>query len=349
MTLFLWKGSLSMRVGIVGINHKLADLKLRELLAKACQRRFGASCSTHGEHFFVLLSTCNRTEIYFSSIDLAETHTYILNILRAEVEEDFDQKLYSYFGYDCFYHLSRVTAGLDSAILAETEIQGQVKAAYLTATNYTSLPKDLHYLFQKALQSGKWVRSTLSLGRGMPDLEDAILNIGNRHFNHSRQAQVLFIGASDINQKILAFLKSKGMQRIAICNRSYEHAESLADTHGIQILKWEQLSQWRNYEWIICGTKSPDYLIKKEEVRNQQIGHKLIIDLCVPRNIDPRISACPHITLFNIDQINQTLQDRQRKMIHLVDEAERLISRATKNNIDLFYEKEQHRQQFAAI
>src|SRR5262249_51645888 len=122
-----------MRIGVVGINHKLADLKLRETLAKACQRRFGPGQSTHGSHTFILLSTCNRTEVYFSSEDLAQSHSYFLSILNQEVDEDFDQKLYSYFGKDCFLHLSRVTSGLDSAIVAETEIQGQVKSAYENA------------------------------------------------------------------------------------------------------------------------------------------------------------------------------------------------------------------------
>src|SRR5262245_52879886 len=103
-----------MRFGVVGINHKLADLKLREKLAKACQNRF-LSSSFHGDHHFVLLSTCNRTEFYFSSDDLAETHSYLLRILRQDVEDDFDQKLYTYFGTDCFLHLTRVTSGLDSA------------------------------------------------------------------------------------------------------------------------------------------------------------------------------------------------------------------------------------------
>ncbi len=136
-----------MRVGLIGINHKLADLKLRELLAYACQKRFGPVFSTHENHSFVLLSTCNRTEVYFSSEDLTNTHNYLLSILRQEVKYEFEQKLYSFFGYDCFFHLSRVTAGLDSAIVAETEIQGQVKTAYDNAQEFSQLPSDLHFLF----------------------------------------------------------------------------------------------------------------------------------------------------------------------------------------------------------
>src|SRR5262245_20986881 len=116
-----------MKVGVVGINHKLADLKLREQLAKNCQKCFGSLRAVNEHHHFILLSTCNRTEIYFSSEDLTTTHTYLLSILRMEVEGEFDHKLYSYFGVDSFCHLTRVTLGLDSAIIGETEIQGQVK------------------------------------------------------------------------------------------------------------------------------------------------------------------------------------------------------------------------------
>ena len=197
-----------MRVGVVGINHKLADLKLREQLAKACQKWFGALNAVHDNHYFVLLSTCNRTEIYFSSQDLAETHTYLLGILRVEVEEEFDHKLYSYFGTDCFSHLARVTLGLDSAIIAETEIQGQVKLAYENTSEYHSMPKDMHFLFQKSLGIAKKLRSELQLGRGMPNLEHAILQTGKHMFQNPEKASLLFVGASDINQKIFAFLKN---------------------------------------------------------------------------------------------------------------------------------------------
>ncbi len=203
-----------MRIGVVGINYKLADLKLREQLAKACQRRFGVTQSIPGHHHFILLSTCNRTEVYFSSEDLATTHTYLLSILRNDIEEEFDHKLYSFFGVDCFSHLARVASGLDSAIVAETEIQGQVKAAYEVAASYHSLPKELHFLFQKALGISKKIRSELQLGRGMPSLEHAILNIGRHFFKIPEKARILFIGASEINCKILFYLRTKNLYQI---------------------------------------------------------------------------------------------------------------------------------------
>lgn len=331
-----------MRVGVIGINHKLADLKLREQLAKACQMRFGAFHAARGEHHFILLSTCNRTEVYFSSEDLAATHSYLLSILRMDVEEEFDHKLYSYFGGDCFCHLTRVTSGLDSAIIGETEIQGQVKVAYENAIEFHPLPQELHFLFQKSLAIAKKVRTELQLGRGMPNLEHAIMQTGKHVFESAeQQAQLLFVGASEINLKVLKFLKTKNFQHITLCNRSDNHACALAEKHEIGYLPWDQLASWKEYDWVICGTKSPDYLIRKEEICNVPIGKKLIMDLSVPRNVEPRLGQDPRITLLNIDQINRLLKTRHQCMSHILAAAEERVMLATQQHTNRYTEKMQ--------
>lgn len=330
-----------MRVGIIGLNHKLATLNLREVLAKACQRRFMAGCSLHCGHSFVLLTTCNRTEVYFASEDLAATHSYLLQILRQDVEEDFDQKVYSYFGQDCFLHLSRVTAGLDSAIIAETEIQGQVKAAYEHASSFLHLPSELHYLFQKALKIGKKVRSELPIGKGMPDLEHAILNTG-LHLFDPKEANILFVGASDVNLKILSFLKSKNFHNMTICNRTSDRARGIADTFKLSVLDWKQMSQWHRYNWIIFGTKAQDYLITKSDLPPQSDSQKLIIDLCVPRNVDPKLARDPRVTLLNIDQINRILKVRKKQMSHILTHAEQFVATSAKQHVDIFIAKQRN-------
>lgn len=318
-----------MRVGVVGINHRLAGLKLREQLAKACQKWFGLLQAVHAHHKFILLSTCNRTEIYFSSDDLAETHTYLLSVLRNEVKEDFDHKLYSFFGIDCFCHLTRVTLGLDSAIIAETEIQGQVKLAYENTADCYSLSKDMHFLFQKALGIAKRVRSELKLGRGMPNLEHAILQTGRQIFSEPEKTRVLFIGASEINNKILSFLKNKSFQNITLCNRSINQSENWEKNYGVKLLPWNELPKWVDYDWIIFGTKSPDYLVTHQEIPENLNSRKLIMDLCVPRNVDPKVGQEKQIHLLNIDQINLLLKIRHRSMSHLLVQAEELVIEKT--------------------
>lgn len=338
-----------MLVGILGINHKLADIKLRETLARACQRRFGSDKSIHGEHAFILLSTCNRTEIYFYSKDLANTHTYIMRILRDEVQCDFDQKLYSYFGYDCFLHLARVTAGLDSAIIAETEIQGQVKNAYEAALQYKIVPKELHYLFQKVLKIGKKVRSTLPLQRGLPNLEHAIYNVGQHQFKDTPQAKILFVGASDINCKILKHFKSKNCLNVSLCNRSIDHAKNIAEQYQIKLLPWAEMRNWHQHDWIIFGTKSPEYLLKNNIHFNSLNSHKLIMDLSVPRNVDPTIGHQPKINLLNLDEINYLLNHRMEKMSDTLVKTEEIIVQEIKQQVIIFKKKERYIQHLLPI
>src|SRR3989304_3124875 len=126
-----------MRIGVLGINHKSASLDVREAVARA-------SHAIAADFSAVLLSTCNRTEIYFSEDDLAGAHSQILHELKSRIGISFEHALYAYFGEDCFFHLAAVTAGLDSGLLGESEIQRQVKAAYQAATGLSS---PLHFLF----------------------------------------------------------------------------------------------------------------------------------------------------------------------------------------------------------
>lgn len=332
-----------MRVGVLGINHKLASLELRELLAKICYRRLQPGMSTHGEHSFVLLSTCNRTEVYFSSANLTETHSYLLNILRNDVSEDFDQKLYSYFGQDCLLHLSRVTCGLDSAIVAETEIQGQVKGAYELAQDFHTLPFELHYLFQKSLGIAKKVRAVLPSKPGLPDIGHAIYQTGQHLFKGNTDPAILFVGASEINEQILVFLKGKKLTNMSLCNRTEEAGRELAAKHKIAFTPWEKVEHWQHYDWVILGTKAPDFLIHNRNIFSYNVGHKLIIDLSVPRNVDPTVARHPKITLLNIDQINRRLKIRRKSLSHAINQAEDLVQKTISKQMKIFHEKETSR------
>lgn len=338
-----------MRIGVLGINHKLAGLNLRECFAKICQQRFSSENSTHINHTLVLLTTCNRTEVYFSSEDLANTHSYIINILRKDLhdtKETSDQKLYSYFGHDCFKHLARVTAGLDSAIVAETEIQGQVKAAYENSSRELNLPCELHFLFQKSLKIGKQIRTELPLGRGIPNLEHAILNASYHVFSEPEKAKILFVGASDINCKILSFLKKRDFEDITLCNRSMMPAIEAANKHNLNLLHWSKLSIWHHFDMIVFGTKSPEHIISKDDLSSKTIDRKLIIDLCVPRNVDPKLGRHPEISLLNIDQINRSLKSRKEQLHDLLSEAENIVHNSTKKQIELFSQRENKRNRF---
>lgn len=299
-----------MQIGVLGINHKSADLKLREKLAKVCQKRFDPSSSTHLNFFSILLSTCNRTEIYFSSDDLAQTHTHLLAILRQEIEEEFEHRIYSYFGSDCFFHLARVTSGMDSAIIGETEIQGQVKKAYENALLFRKLSPELHFLFQKCLKIGKEVRNSTTFAHDLPTLEGAVFFAGKNTLGNLAERDILFIGLSEINQTIFTKFKERGFKNITLCNRTYEKGWRFAEKLGFRFLPWERVNEWLAYDLIIVGTKSSEFVIRRD-MQPSDVCHKLIVDLSVPRNVDPAVGR--RLTLLNIDQLNRMIDRKQRE------------------------------------
>lgn len=336
-----------MRVGVIGINHKLADLEEREALAKLCRQKFGVKCCLHEAVAYVLLSTCNRTEIYFSdehsSKELSEIHTYLLTILKKGSKEPVDHKLYSYFGSECFRHLVEVTAGFDSAVKAETEIQGQVKEAYLYAARERRLSPSLHYLFQKSLKIGKDVRHLFKIGRGLPTFEQTIFKTGAEQFFTPQNASILIVGASRINEKITSFLQKKACSHITLCNRCPINGTKFSAKFNLRWLPWENLHEWENYDWIILGTKASDYLLRYEENKRSSDKKKLVLDLGMPRNADPRIAFDPHVKLRHIDQLNATVMQEQSHVDLSLFEANQYIDASIRKHSHLFTLKQRHK------
>lgn len=317
-----------MPLGVIGISHKTAVLKDRELFSRVCERRFGPGLFTQGGHPSVLLSTCNRIEWYFSSIDLAASHSYFLQVLREEGLEYLEPLLYCYFGADCLQHLARVTSGLDSALIGETEIQGQVKQAYEKACGRSCLPKVMHYVFQKSLKVGKDVRSTLLPQEGAPELEHAIFRLAEQHLSQFSSVRLLFVGASEINCKVLRFLKARGIGSITLCNRTAEVAAGLAQQYHIECLPWEALDCWGEFDWIIVGTRSHRFLLHGDNVCESEERKRLVIDLSVPRNVDPALHSRQDLVLYNLDQVNAIVNKRKERLDYAVNQSDVFIRRA---------------------
>jgi len=261
-----------MRVGVLGLNHKTADLALRELFARAA-RTLAGERALFFTHPTVLLSTCNRTEIYFSASDLSEAHIHLLSHLRRYLDVPFEHSLYTYFGIDCFIHLARVTAGLDSAIAAESEIQRQVKVAYAAATEFLQLPSCMHYVFQKALRVGKQIRTQFSF-HGMPSLCQAVWDMTGsaRH--------VLLVGNSEINRQMAKYFSRRGVERIDLVTRT------MSTVPGCTVYGREHLVHWAQYDVVIAATNTDEYVISGAAASNTQL-----FDLSVPRSIDPALGA----------------------------------------------------------
>ena len=326
-----------MRIGVLGVNYKSADIGIREFVSKACQKRISCDSKIVEDYSCTVLSTCNRTEIYFSSDNLAEAHSDLLNILREEIEPPFEHKLYSYFGPDCFLHLAQVTAGLDSAIVAESEIQRQVKLAYEQTLLHVQLPSCMHYLFQKCLKLGKEIRSSVSLSENQVTIAKMLFQLSGHLLKDFGQMPLLVIGNSEINRKVIAYFKRKGIHQITLCTRSLHSAAEMAKRDHISLLAWDQLVKWQQYPLVICGSNAPHYLVERpgDAVRTQ-----LIFDLSVPRNVDPSLARHPMLTLINMEELSGMIEHRQTKNLSEIRRAEAIILEGVQRYLYAFRQKE---------
>lgn len=324
-----------MRVGILGINFKSSDLTLREEIARVSSRLFGPDSHEAASLSTVLLSTCNRTEIYFSGEDLAEIHSEVLNLLRTELSLPFEHHLYAYFGAECFAHLCRVTAGLDSAIVAETEIQRQVKTAYSSAACDHSLASEIHYLFQKSLKVSKHIRANFTLPKGIPTLERLIYDLSEKIAGND--FSVFFLGNSEINRKILSHLKSKGVQKMVLCTRGLHSAKDM----GISLINWSEREKWQTYDIVICGSNHAHYAIVPEQMQQEgDFRNKVIFDLSLPRNVDPRLARHPELRLFNIEELGKMIAGRRHIHAQWIAEVETFLRKQMENQMEIFLNRQ---------
>lgn len=332
-----------MDIGVIGVNHKSADLSFRESLVKNLEKM-------HRSHFFypfskVILNTCNRFEVYFHSLSLTEAHSHLLHDFTQEFNQSSKYKLYSYFGLDCFEHLAKVTSGLDSAIPFETEIQGQVKEAYKKAQQLNRCSKELHFLFQKSLKIGKEVRKVHPEQNNEADLVGTILDLKENLKQISKRPKILFVGASKINSKIINRIDSYSYE-LFLTNRTEEKGLDFASKYGIQFAPWSVLESWDQFDALVLATNSHNHLISKKEALQTP---KLIIDLGVPRNACPKMGMNPQVKLLNIDQINKLVRGKRQSYLSKIYEIEKLISLKTLKQKEIFMVKNQWMRRSSAV
>lgn len=332
-----------MDIGVIGVNHKSADLSFRESLVKNLEKM-------HRSHFFypfskVILSTCNRFEVYFHSQSLTEAHSHLLHDFTQEFNQSSKYKLYSYFGLDCFEHLAKVTSGLDSAIPFETEIQGQVKEAYKKAQHLNRCSKELHFLFQKSLKIGKEMRKAHPWQQKEADLVGTILDLKENLKQISKRPKILFVGASKINSKIIKRIDTSAYE-VFITNRTEDKACAFSDQYGIEFVPWSMVNSWDHFDALVLGTSAHKYLIaKKKSLR----APKLVIDLGVPRNACPKMGMHPNVKLLNIDQINKLVRGRRQSYLLKIGEIEKIISLKALKQKEIFMVKNQWANKSTAV
>lgn len=247
----------------------------------------------------ILLQTCNRVELYHGQGDIPE---------------------------DITEHLFRVVSGLDSTIIGETAIVYQVKQAYSDAVRSASLDKSLHKLFQTALFVGKKVRRETGISIGAMSHGQAAVNLLLQRIGSIKNINITVIGVNHLNEKIIRFLVGKGASTIFIGNRTYNRAKELAEKYSVKALRFDAFPEiLENTDVLISATSAPHPILRKERFNSSK--EIVILDLAVPRDIDPAIKDFPNVTLYDIESIETHLKKNMKMRAEKIGHAEEIIKR----------------------
>jgi glutamyl-tRNA reductase len=321
-----------MKVFVAGVSHKTAPVEVREQLAVIPSYLVDAAEALKSFGHLdevVLLSTCNRVEIYGTTEGASGDIRSLFRLLSAESRE-LDNYIYVHEDVHAVRHLLRVTAGLDSMVLGETEITGQIKNAYEIARNAGLTGRILNRLFQRAFRATKEIRTRTGIGRGTVSIKStAVELIGKTDLS---QQSIMVLGAGAMAESCVRLLVKKGARSIFISSRSFDRALDLATRCGGQAVCFgDCLFEMRDVDAVIAATSSSETLLSRDDVDNLMKARRhrplLLIDLSVPRNIDPAAGQLENISLYNIDDLEGLAQrgvrtrERELAACHQIIEA----------------------------
>ncbi len=304
----------------LGVSHKTAPLELRERLALPEGRAVGLLGElTDSEHVHEAgaISTCNRTELYLVATDPVEAESHALSLLAREggiQPTELAGRLYSQRGADAARHLYRVTAGLDSMILGEVEVQGQVKRAYELALVEGATGPILNRLFRGAIAAGKRARSETGVSERGLSLPSVSVELARRTLGDLANRSVLLVGAGETAELTARALAARGVETVFVANRHHNRAIGLAQRFGGRAVRIDELpARMEDADIVVSSTNSPHHLIERDDlelVMEARDGRPLLlVDLAVPRDIEPDCREVDGVSLHDVDDV-QAIADR---------------------------------------
>ena len=324
---------------LLGINHKTASVEVRECIAFAEEETKSALHSLLGKSFIkeaLLFSTCNRVEILLVTDDKAraveETKGFIAEFNKIPLEK-FEDALYIHEGDDAVRHVFRVASSLDSMVVGEPQILGQVKEAYRTATDEKTSGVILNRLLHRTFFVAKRIRTETGIGDRAVSISYAAVELARKIFGELSDKTVMLIGAGEMAELAVEHLIRNKAVKVWVANRTFETGIELARQFNGQAIRFEEIPEsLKTVDIIISSTGSPDFILTRLQLkglmrkrRNQPL---FFIDIAVPRDIDPQINRLSNTYVYDIDDlkgvIDENIEDRQREAIkgeRIVDEA----------------------------
>lgn len=332
-------------IAAISITHKTANLDIRQSfsIAKAETKPLADRILYETEITeLVILSTCNRTEIYFyhDKTCTSKSLKQVIQIMHSfkDVKSDFSMYFKTFKGKDAVKHLFEVTAGVDSMVVGEDQIVKQVKEAYVNCTDLAITDAVLMRLFQKSFETGKRVRTETNIQKGATSVSYVAVQMCAKAMQDISNKKVLLLGAGDTGKDVLSHLKKLGNQNFILANRTLETARNLASTLGGEYIPFEEYKNHLPHcDIIITATNAGKELIKHTDVEqytHKREAHQMFIDLSVPRNIDASINKLKNATVYGVDDLQQTLNGKQEIRISSMQDADNIIN----GMVDDFYD-----------
>lgn len=325
-----------MLIIVVGVNHRTAPVEVREKLSFTDHflpenlARLMAYPSIEG---CVIISTCNRTEIYAATREMDEGLHSIWQFMSKKSGVDISEIkncTYSHTLYDTIRHLFRVTSGLDSMVLGETQILGQARHAYQVASEHGYTNKVINTLFQQALTVGKRVRTETGIDKNSVSISYAAVEMARQVFGNLSGRTVLVIGAGKMSELTALHLVSNGVSGVIVSNRSFDRAENLASKFGGRAVKFNELFYYMDRaDIVISCTAASHYVVRKKDmdgVMARRGGAQLMmIDIAVPRDIEPSVAEMQGIKLFDVDDLQYVVDGNLNERKSAAIKAEGII------------------------
>ncbi|MCJ7433915.1 MAG: glutamyl-tRNA reductase [Anaerolineales bacterium] len=309
-----------MHILSIGLSHTSAPVNLRERVIfgeeqiRTSLSRLNCGHLSGNMAEMVILSTCNRIEIYaVSSQDIFTELETFLSEARGVNRDEFTPHLYHHKDVDAARHLFNVAAGLDSLVVGEPQILGQVTHALELARGQNTAGPVLNRLFQSAIHAGKRARTETAISRNPASVSSLAASLSQRVVHHSAEARIVILGAGEMAELAVEALRKRGANRITVVNRTLERARTLAQRWDAQATTFENLNAALASADIVIASTGAPYIIITTEMVKQAMQARLqcplvLIDIAVPRDIDPGTANIPHVRLYDIDNLNAQLE-----------------------------------------
>jgi glutamyl-tRNA reductase len=312
-----------MEIVLVGLNHRTAPVEVRERVSFNAEQARRAAAELRARGILqetLVLSTCNRSEVYGvppeSSHECAPGLSTFLSEFHSVRHDVLSVSLYHHYDQEAVRHLFQVAAGLDSMLLGEAEILGQVREAYRFAHEHGATGPVLNRLFQGALEVGKRVRTETELGTRPMSAASAGVKLAERIFGKLSERNALVVGAGTISEQVVQHLRDRGIAQLHVMNRSRERADELAKQFGGKVVDWGEWDTALQTPDVVVSSVSAEEPVLRREVVQRAMAARgnralFLMDLGVPRNIDPKVAELYNVYVYNTDDLTEIVQQNR--------------------------------------